>query len=165
MEKTPEELYPPLILWDYVKMFGEDAACVGFPTKDGRGGHLLLSSNAYAIAAVSEHKESAWQFIEESLTQEKSELYASLFINYPTLKRKLNERVDIAIEREELTWDDINIVLELLPDAVPCFSVKDDEIIKIINEEAPAYYSGQKEVDDVVRIIQNRVQLYVNENR
>lgn len=157
---------PLFVLRDYVKMFGEDAACVGFPTADGRGGHLLISSDAYAIAAVSEHKEAAWKFIEESLTQEKtSELYAGFYISYPALKSTLNERVDAAVERGELNRDDVNVVLELLPDAMPFFSVKDDEIIKIISEEAPAYYSGQKGMDDVVNIIQSRIQIYVNENK
>lgn len=155
----------PYMLWDYLKMFGEDAACVGFPTADGRGGHLLISSDAYAIAAVSEHKESAWDFIEDSLTHEKSELYAELWLTYPALKKTLDERVEIAIARNRLTWDDFNVALKLVPDATPFFAVEDDEIIKIINEEAFGYYSGQKGIDDVVSIIQNRVQLYVNENQ
>ena len=162
---TVAELYPPDIFRGYVKMFGEEASCVGFPTADGRGGHLLLTDDAYAIAAVSEHKEAAWYFIEDSLTQEKKgELYEYLFISYPTLKKTLNERVEATIEREYLTWDEVNIMLELIPDAMPFFSVKDDEIIKIINEEAPAYYSGQKRIDDVVSVVQNRAQLYVDEN-
>lgn len=157
---------PLFALRDYLKMFGEDATYVGFPTADGRGGHLLISSDAYAIAAVSEHKEAAWNFIEESLTQEKTnELYTGFYISYPALKSTLNERVDAAVERGELNRDDVNVVLDLIPDATPFFSVEDDEIIKIINEEAPAYYSGQKEIDDVVSIIQNRIQLYVNENK
>ena len=158
-----EEAYP-FMLRDYLKMFGEDAACIGFPTADGRGGHLLISSDAYAIAAVSEHKESAWDFIEDSLIREKSEIYAELWLTYPALKKTLDERVEAAIARDELTWDEVNVVLELIPDATPFYSVKDDEIIKIINEEAPAYYSGQKGADDVVSIIQNRIRLYVNEN-
>ena len=159
------ELYPPFIFQDYVRMFGEDAACVGFPTTDGRGGHLLLSSDAYAIAAVSEHKEAAWNFIEDSLTREKEdELHAGFYFTYPSLKKTLNKRAEAAIEREDLTWDEVNVVLEMIPDATPFYSVKDDEVIKIINEEAPAYYSGQKRIDDVVSVIQNRVQLYVNEN-
>jgi len=158
------ELYPPFILQDYEKMFGEDVACVGFPTADGRGGHLLISSDAYAIAAVSEHKESAWSFIEQSLTQEKSELYTEFWLTYPALKEELDERAEAAMEREELNRDELNVLLELIPDARPLFSAKDDEVIQIINEEAPAYYSGQKGVDDVVSIIQNRIQLYVNEN-
>ena len=152
------------MLWDYLKMFEGDAACVGFPTADGRGGHLLISCDAYAIATVSEHKESAWDFIEDSLTREKSKRYAELWITYPTLKKTLDERAEIAMVRDGLTWDDFNVVLKLVPDATPFFSVDDDEIINIINEEAGAYYSGQKGIEDVVNIIQNRVQLYVNEN-
>lgn len=151
--------------WDYEKMFGEDAACVGFPTADGRGGHLLFSNNAYAIATVSEHKESAWAFIEDCLTQEKSELYAELWLTYPALKKTLEERMEIAVDRDDrLTWDDFNVALKLVPDATPFFTVNDDEIIQIINEEAGAYYSGQKSVDDVISIIQNRIQIYVDEN-
>ena len=146
-------------------MFEGDAACVGFPTADGRGGHILISSDAYAIATVSEHKESAWDFIEDSLTQEKSEIYAELWLTYPALKKTLDARMEIAMARDyRFTWDDINVTLKLVPDATPFFSVKDDEVIKIINEEAPAWYSGQKGVDDVAGIIQNRVQLYVNDN-
>lgn len=154
----------PYIMWDYEKMFGEDTACVGFPTTDGRGGHLLISSDAYAIASISEHKESAWAFIEDCLTQEKSELYAELWLTYPALKKTLDERAGAAIAKDRFTWDDVNVALKLVPDATPFFSVENDEVIKIINEEAGAYYSGQKGIDDVASIIQNRIQLYVNEN-
>lgn len=114
---------------------------------------------------MSEHKDAAWSFVEDSLVQEKSELYESLFINYPALKKRLNKQVEKVIEAgSKLTWDEVNVMLELIPDAMPFYSVKDYEIIKIISEEAPAYYSGQKGIDDVVSVIQNRVQLYVNEN-
>ena len=153
------------MMWDYEKMFGEDAACVGFPTVDGRGGHLLISSDAFAIASVSEHKESAWYFIEDSLTREKSEIYAELCLTYPALKKTLDARVEIVKARDDrLTWDTFNLALQLVPDAMPFFSVEDDTVIQIISEEAGAYYSGQKGIDDVVSIIQNRVQVCVDEN-
>ncbi|MCM1191113.1 MAG: hypothetical protein NC123_03215 [Butyrivibrio sp.] len=167
---APEVLFAvekasPYMLWDYRKMFEGDAVCVGFPTADGRGGHLLIGSDAYAIAAVSEHKESAWDFIEDSLAREKSELYADLWLTYPALKKTLDKRVETAIARDWFTWDDVNVALDLVPDATPFFSVEGDEIIRIISEEAAAYYSGQKRVEDVAGLIQNRVQLYVDENR
>ena len=162
---TIAELYPS-ILRDYVKMFGGNATYVGFPTANGKGGHLLISSDAYAIAAVSEHKEGAWQFIEKTLTQEKKgELYLELWFTYPALKEKLNEKAEFAIKKNEVTWDDVNRVLELVPDATSFFSVEDDVVIKIMNEEAGAYYSGQMGIDDVVSVIQNRIQLYVNESK
>lgn len=176
---------------EYTGMFGEAAACVGFPTADGRGGHLLFTGDAYAIASVSEHKEGAWKFIEGFLAQEKSEYYYRSPHNYfhtsfPALKKTLTEKVENTIEEgsqipsdrfptriysdgatfqyHALTWDEVNVILDLVPDATPFFSVEDDEIIKIINEEAFGYYCGQKRVEDVMSIIQNRVQLYVNEN-
>lgn len=177
---------------EYEGMFGEDAVCVGFPTPGGQGGHLLFTGDAYAIAAVSEHKEGAWKFIEEFLTQEKSEDYYYtqdnfLSASFPALKELLNEKVEEAIEKDSqyesdrfpesiysdgttfqfhaLTWDEVQVIMELVPDAKPYFDVEGDEIIQIISEEAPGYYSGQKRVEDVAGVIQNRVQLYVNENR
>ena len=93
----------------YEEIFGETAACVGFPTIDGKGGTLLFAGNAFGIAAVSENKSGAWDFIES------------------ILMRKNLDGMD--------------------------------------NEEAGAYYSGQRRVDDVASIIQNRVQLYVSESK
>ena len=171
-----------------VEMFGEDAACVGFPTADGRGGHILLTGDAYAVTTMSEHKEGAWDFIEEFLTGEKSDFYyyETIYTSYGVWKKALYEDIEDTIETSSqaeshsfprlvyddgwtfqyhvLTWDEVNVILDLVPDATPYFSVEDDPIIQIINEEAPAYYSGQKGIDDVVGIIQNRIQLYVSEN-
>ena len=56
-------------------------------------------------------------------------------------------------------------MLGLAKGARPFCSAEEDDVVKIIGEEAPAYYSGQKPLEDVAKIIQNRVQLYVNENR
>lgn len=39
-----------------------------------------------------------------------------------------------------------------------------DMILNIIDEEAEAFYQGQKSVDAVAKIIQNRAQVYINEN-
>ncbi|MCH5269468.1 MAG: extracellular solute-binding protein [Lachnospiraceae bacterium] len=41
----------------------------------------------------------------------------------------------------------------------------DEQILSIIEEESDAYFAGQKNVDDVAKIIQSRVQTYVNESR
>ncbi|MCM1092119.1 MAG: extracellular solute-binding protein [Butyrivibrio sp.] len=38
-------------------------------------------------------------------------------------------------------------------------------ILNIVNEEAPAFFKGQKSAEKVASLIQSRVQLYVNENR
>lgn len=173
---------------EFEGMFGEDAACVGFPTPDGQGGHLLFTDDAYAIAAVSGHKEGAWKFMEEFLVQKNGKSYYDAFFpaGFPTLKKPLKEMAEETIERDSqhesdtfpeliysdgttfqyhaLTWEEVHAMLDLVPDAKPYFDMESSEIIRIIDEEASGYYSGQRTPEDVAGIIQNRIQLYVNEN-
>lgn len=169
-------------------MFWGEAAWVGFPTPEGKGGHLLLTSDAYGIVASSEHKEGAWNFIENVLSQEKSDFY--YFVrgtSFSALRDELNAQAQAAMEADSripadrfskrtysdgrvfqfhvLTWEEVNVILGLIPDATPFFSLEDNEIIRIISEEAYDYYSGQKGIKEVADTIQNRVSLYVNENR
>ena len=61
------------------------------------------------------------------------------------------------------TQEEVDLVLDLIETAKPVYR-SNDEIINIINEEAEAFYQGQKSVDDVVNIIQSRINIYVNEN-
>lgn len=62
------------------------------------------------------------------------------------------------------TRDEIDIVLTVL-DGVRLAPEENSEIMNMIREESAAYFAGQKTVDDVAAGIQNRVSLYVDENR
>lgn len=178
----------------YEPMFGEAAACVGFPTMDGKGGTLLFGGDAFGIAANSGNKSGAWDFIESILNRRNTEgmsneeIYDAYYNHeppsqFPTLKKAMSAIIDYRVETDKaqgkeidiymdglhfnshpVTMEEINIIMELVPNATPFFSAEDNTVIKIIQEEAGAYYSGQKGIDDVVSIIQNRVQVYVNEN-
>lgn len=164
---------------------GENAVCIGFPTIDGKGGTLLFGKNAFGIVAGSENKSGAWEFVESVLESENVDQMEpqDVAMNYefifglPVQKKIMNILIEYRLEEERewaakdhgyefhpLTRDEVDVVLDLLKEATPAFSVENDDIVKIINEEAPAYYSGQKRVEDVVSLIQNRIQLYVNEN-
>ena len=179
----------------YEEIFGETAACVGFPTMDGTGGTLLFAGNAFGIFAGSKNKSGAWDFIESVLTRnyadgmDNEEVYHYYFYELetaqlPTMKNAMSAMIDYVMETDKedkfgtfiyndgwrftghaLTWDEINVILDLVPEATPYFSIENNEIINIINEEAGAYYSGQKGADDVVSVIQNRIKLYVDENK
>lgn len=39
-----------------------------------------------------------------------------------------------------------------------------DNLLKIVKEEAAAYFNGQKSVEDVAIIIQSRMSIYISEN-
>lgn len=178
----------------YVKIFGENTACVGFPTADGRGGTLLFPENAFGIAAVSANKSGAWAFIESVLGQteervESSELYFDAYYSgrFPARKDILDAMIEEEAENDRwnlakgrlpsvvyengwkltggtITRDEINVIMDLIKEAKPFYAVEEDAVFQIIHEEAEAYYSGQKRIEDVITIIQNRTQVYVDEN-
>lgn len=59
--------------------------------------------------------------------------------------------------------EDVEVVRELMAVAKPA-SFSNEEIINIIKEEAAPFFKDQKSVDDVVNVIQSRIQIYVSEN-
>lgn len=63
------------------------------------------------------------------------------------------------------TQEEVDRVMELMNNARPVSYNTNDEVSKIINEEAEGYFKGQKSVDEVAGIIQNRVKIYVGETK
>ena len=183
------DIYNLKSLQVYQEMFGKEVS-LGFPAIDGQGGTLLFPKNAFGITSVSQQKEGAWAFLESVLGAEE-EIYNLrwMFGEFPSLKKHMDTIASNEIEEDRkwaeegyefgarifedgtiiqfhaVTREEIDTVLGLVKHARPCFSVQEDQVLRIIGEEAAAYYSGQKGAGDVMRIIQNRVQLYVNESR
>ena len=71
---------------------------------------------------------------------------------------------DKEIEAEPLTQEDIDNYMNVLKSADKLVNYN-ESISNIIVEEAQSYFSGQKDAASVAKIIQSRVQIYVNENR
>lgn len=165
---------------------------IGFPTADGSNGCKLFTSNACAMASKCEYKEEAWEFIEFLLSGEadewspdgfpcnKNDLAAKVSaVEYKKdnngdllldLKGKPMLRYDTVqfnggkrYEYHAVTEDEAALGFSLLESA-QFVSSNDDVIYRIIYEEAEAFFHAQKSVDDVAAIIQNRVQLYLDEN-
>lgn len=61
------------------------------------------------------------------------------------------------------TQEEVDLILQLIDSARP-ISSSNSEVMTIINEEAEAFYKGQKSVDEVAKVIQSRIQIYVSEN-
>lgn len=165
-------------------MFGEPVVYIGYPTED-RNGSSIYAGDTYAITEKAE-KEGAWEFLRYYLTAE----YQESVYNFPVMKSTWWEKSKVATQKP--TWTDENgvvyeedhtywmngesIILDPMSQeeiqelydfvcSVNKVQFYDDDITNIIQEEVESFYSGQKGVDEVVDIIQNRVQLYVDENR
>ena len=148
--------------------FGDTANFVGFPSKYGTPVHRITMSGdqSFAMTSTSNKKEEAWRFIEWYLYKEdefdKLELCAD--------RKRMEEKVEIAIEGREnvndgepaMTEEDretLEILLQYL-DPLP-----DDNapLYRIVYAEARTYFSGEKTLDEVIDVIQNRATLYMNE--
>lgn len=176
----------------YDGLFGGEAAFIGYPTPDGSNGCELYTFNAYGIVARSEKKDEAWQFIEFFLSEDpevwgysglpsntEDRLAGAVETQYvrdqfgrlwmggtegkPVEKYSTGVYSGMQYEYHPVTEEEIAELEDLVDTAQVVFSA-DAEISRVLNEETQAFFSGQRSVDDVAQIIQNRVQLFLNEN-
>lgn len=63
------------------------------------------------------------------------------------------------------TQEDVDAMMTLLRSTETLRSDTDMELQGIISEETAPYFQGQKTAAEVANIIQNRIQVYVNENK
>lgn len=155
-----------------------EVAYIGYPSENGSGS-LATSSTTVAISIGCKAKGTAWNFIKSLLSEEVQE--SSLLEGYPIRKNSLEKYMEQskeagggvvigdasgnvidAYEQRGATEDEIR-EFQALIDSVEKIVVGDDEISKIIKEEAGAYFSGDKTVEEVADIVENRIGIYVNE--
>lgn len=178
--------------WDgysYAKQvsFGEPITFIGFPTEEGIGA-VVRADSQYAISSRSAVKEGAWEFLRYYLTEEYQ--MNSDYYTMPVLKKAVWEKLETAKERpywededgnknyyddtfyiadEEFTFKPLtDAEAEWLFDYVSSVTKPDyydDNLETIINEEAAAFFEGQKTAEEVADIIQSRAQVYINESR
>ncbi len=161
---------------------------VGYMADDG--GHLGLMSYALSINANSDKKEGAWEFLSFLMGEEAQlEFYVkpedciwSIYNYFPMNKNAFEELcqkheavVNGGVDYD--SWDNYEklhvrglteeraaLLREALEDARPHL-IHTAPLIEIIIEEAETYFSGDRSIDEVRKMIENRVQLYLNERK
>lgn len=140
----------------------------GYPSTTGemQGDAYFSQGTYFGICSGSKNKEGAWQFVEYCLS------YKQDFVDaFPTRKDWLLESMknietkNFASVKElrKITKDDEEQLLSIV-EGLSFTSSQDEIILEIILEEAQAYFQGQKTEEEVARIIQNRIQMYLWEN-
>jgi ABC-type glycerol-3-phosphate transport system substrate-binding protein len=165
--------------------FGEDVTFIGMPTEEGSGSAINYETG-FSISEQCQNKEAAWEFIKGFFTEEAQEEDNYYFpVRISSLEKKEQEawknptytdengnEVEYydtyyvngeEVEAQPLTPEETGMIKDFLM-SLDTVAGYDDSILNIINEEADSYFSGQKTVQEVVDIIQNRVKVYINEN-
>ncbi len=159
------------------ELFDEHVAFKGYPTEKGTG-TIISMLGAMGINAKSEVKDAAFDFLQYYADNYESNVF-------PILKNKFEDRLVDSMNEEywddgeikakssyydeddsfdvyAATEEDIYVVKNLVESADRTFTYN-ETIAVIIEEEASGYLSGVLDIDTAVRNINNRVQLYLDE--
>lgn len=175
----------------YQGMFDEEIAFVGYPNHERQGNLVMPSGGCVGISSKSKNKDGAWEFIQNMISREYQETQTNDW-GFPIMKSALEKKFEEdmtpeyyegengeQIETTKTSWgyddfsieiyaakqEEIDTVRGLLESANKIAGSVDEQLTSIITEEADPFFKGQKSAADVADIIQNRIQIYVNENR
>ena len=160
---------------------------LGIPSKDGRGPDISVISSV-AISAQTSEKKGSIAFVKSLLSEDaqmiKATLDGSVPVNKAVYRKAAGEAVDrynAAYARSKRIYGDMDLKqnryawhtidkssvddFEAMITTCEKLSSTDPSIRKIIDEEMPAYFAGQKDLDQVIKIINDRAQTYLNERK
>ena len=174
----------------YKELFDNDLAVVGYPNKDKQGIYAQID-NGLAMSSKCADKDLAWEFIRTFMTKDYQGHHYTNAFGCPTRKDVLEAFYKSKTTTEEYddefgnhiyptegSWGWHDLIVEVKPvsnEEIEFFNTTinrisgiweyDDSLNTIIEEEAKAYFAGEKSVDEVCEIIQNRATTYVQENK
>ena len=172
------------------EIFGEDITFKGYPSSEGNGTAVFSSGGSLlAISSKSKYKDEAWEFVRQLYfpLEENDDMYGlpirqkdldALLEKAKTPVKYIDENGNEQVESISSSWlfedveinvpyptdEDIAEIKEII-NSVDTLSDSNEKIMEMINEEAEAFYKGQKSAEEVAKIIQSRVSVYVKENR
>lgn len=159
---------------------------IGYPEAGGNGSIIQPNGARFCVFANGSNTEGGWEFVKYFLSRS----YQNQFVGSVIFSVRRSTLEDQAAYAKKLVWDheekdyvepyyiddsgkkviigvntdeDNQRVFDLISGAVEMKS--DKKVIDIICEEAGAYFSGQKSAEEAAKIIQNRVQNYLEERR
>lgn len=180
-------LMTPLSLANYASMYDTEICFIGFPRADRNG--FMMGNGGLSINAASPNKEGAWAFLRFLLEEEyqsgleyyfsvRKDIFEQRLAEYsvaPTVELYIPETGETVTV--ETTYSSVNgkeikplteeetAYLEKL--ARSCISTSGEVNYgawEIIYEEAGAYFSDDRSIDEVMDAIENRVELWMKES-
>ena len=145
---------------------------IGIPSPDGHA--ETINGRGIGITSCCSLQDGAWEFVLKMMSPEiqildtignpvlKSTCKAALENYIIDNNKRMSGRNDptgFVMSKDMVGW-----YMDQVSDAITVPDT-DSTVIVIMNEEMPAYFEGQKSLDDVIGIIENRVNLMLKERR
>ncbi|NLO47808.1 MAG: extracellular solute-binding protein [Clostridiales bacterium] len=162
--------------------FGDSYVIKGFPVQNGSGNYFTKGGSVLGISSTCKNKDAAWSFVRNMFTEEFENnqrmigLPVSIAAFEKLAERKLsffqndqaheetvllgNQQVIIKKPAE----DDITLLVDLINSCDRAMN-NNEVVASIVKEECGAYFAGDKSAEETARVIQSRVNTYINEQR
>ena len=169
--------------WEtYFRLCDSIPTYIGFPSENGEAGHIMQVYD-FAVNQSCKYPEAAVAFLEFLQSEERqnymAEYMGKLDVGFPVRRASLEQVLDKTVNGEyeygdktEIMGEEIKIVpasqenvqkfLQVVETAKP-YSKNTEALFPIIDEELAPYYAGDKSAEEVLDVLQNRVQLYLDE--
>lgn len=167
-----------------------EAVFKGYPTAEGVGNVLSYADSPLCISTACKAPEEAWRFISSLLDEDSDEIeyFSGLPINARAYDAAEAEAMKKETYKDEETgevkewprrtvgWGDFTVdiyamtkeeaqALRELINSTDRSTAYDKNVMNIVSEELQSFFSGAKSAEDTARLIQDRVGIYVNEQR
>ena len=165
--------------------FGSEICVMGFPAEKAVG-PAVIPELQITMSSASKVKDGAWQFIRQFLLEDHQ---ASITYSFPVSRKALDLLAQDAmtqkyVENEDgeqvpdeliyyvggqevritvMTEEEAGRVLDLLT-SVDHRLYQNEDVLAIVEEEAAAYFAGEKTAEETAQIIQSRIQIYISES-
>lgn len=160
----------------YSEMFNGEMTLKGYPGVPGSGAVFYSNGTGLAISSTCADKDAAWSFVRTLLTRDYQENYGYGFV---TNRELFDENIKNMVGQSYYTYDEstgeekeikftqenADLIADIIDNTSMVADYNTSQINDIINEEVAYYFSGEKTAQDVAATIQNRVSIYVNEQR
>ena len=164
-----QNLFGEWFMRDYGRNY-KNYKIIGIPSPDGHA--ETINGRGIGITSCCSLQDGAWEFVLKMMSPEiqildtignpvlKSTCKAALENYIIDNNKRMSGRNDptgFVMSKDMVGW-----YMDQVSDAITVPDT-DSAVIVIMNEEMPAYFEGQKSLDDVIGIIENRVNLMLKE--
>ena len=162
------------------------AVCVGYPGVSGSK-FVMQSNSGLAINANSKYPDACWSLVSQLLSDDYQNNYSwQLSVRKDLVEKQAQDAMQPPyytdengnkVEYEQTTWvngeevkmepltqEQVDYFMNIINSVDGSYNY-DDELVTVVSEEAAAFFAGQKSAEEVAKLIQSRVQIYVNEQR
>ncbi|MDE6931399.1 MAG: extracellular solute-binding protein [Oscillospiraceae bacterium] len=154
--------------------WGGRCALIGYPMEDGSGGSIFRPRGPQlGISSSCGNKEAAWEFVRTVMTDPPGQ-QSCIPLERDSYEVKKNTAMTVKtildinyVTNEELTAPPLTEErvreFEEFFNSVDKIDIWDGSLFFLIREICDPYFAGARDLDETIRLLQNRVGLYLNE--